>query len=122
MADGRAGSAITRIPRAIAPLVTTITSSPPARRAATASHTRPSTPERSSPAASATIEEPSVMTTRRTIRGSLRTRVQLEDDAADLHVVARLEARLLQRPHHPDALQRALDVRQRLLVVEVVAR
>src|SRR5438477_11916164 len=103
MADGRAGSAITRIPRAIAPLVTTITSSPPARRAATASHTRPSTSASSSPASSATIEDPSLMTTRRTVGGSLRPRVQLEDDAADLDVVARLEARLLQRLHHADA-------------------
>src|SRR4051812_20377404 len=48
--------------------------------------------------------------------------MQLEHDAADLHVIARLEARLLEGPHDTDALERPLHVRQRLVVLQVVAR
>ena len=48
--------------------------------------------------------------------------VELEHDAADLDVVARLEARRLERADHAHAAQAVLDVRQRLLVLEVVAR
>ncbi len=64
MALGRVTSPITRAPRAIAPLVTTTTSSPAAWRAATSSQTAPSTSARSSPESSATMLDPSLMTVR----------------------------------------------------------
>ena len=49
-------------------------------------------------------------------------RIELELDAADLDVVARLEAGLLQRLDHADALEAALEVGHRLLVLDVVAQ
>ena len=60
-------------------------------------------------------------------RGALARRygragVELEDHAADLDVVAGLEARRLERADHAHAAQAPLDVGERLLVVEVVAR
>src|SRR5690606_35505230 len=51
-----------------------------------------------------------------------RPRVQLEDHVADLHLVARLEAGVLERPDHADARQTMLHVGHGLLVVRVVAR
>ena len=56
-----------------------------------------------------------------TTTGGRRARVELEDDAADLDVVTRLEAGRLERVDHAHAAQAVLDVRQRLLVLEVVA-
>ncbi len=49
-------------PRAIAPEVTTTTSTPSRCSAAISSHTRATTESRSSPSSSATIEEPSLTT------------------------------------------------------------
>src|SRR5881227_3955777 len=112
MARGRSGRSSWRIPRAIAPLVTITTASPPAWRAATVAQTRSRTSRRTSPDASATMLEPSLSTqvdisrlslgaTRaaRPRRGCLerRARVELEHRAGDLHVVAGLEARVLER-------------------------
>src|SRR6476659_7985887 len=48
--------------------------------------------------------------------------IQLELDAADLDVVARREAGLLERVDHADALEPALEVGHRLLVLDVVAQ
>src|SRR4051794_7970138 len=110
---------MTCIPRAIAPLVTTTTSSPAAWRRATSSHTRASTLARSIPVSSATMLEPSLMT-KRAIAAGL-SRMQLEHDAADLDVVARLESGRLERAHDAHPMQAPLDVRQRLVVVEIVA-
>src|SRR3954449_11498126 len=47
--------------------------------------------------------------------------IELEDDAADLDVVPRLEALRLQRPDDAHAVQPALDVRERVEVLHVVA-
>src|SRR5918995_1083203 len=47
--------------------------------------------------------------------------VELEDDAGDLHVVARLEARRLERLDHAERAEPLLDVAERLVVVHVVA-
>src|SRR4051794_16610763 len=47
--------------------------------------------------------------------------VELEDDAADLDVVAGLEALRLERGDHAHAAEPVLDVRERLLTLEVVA-
>jgi hypothetical protein len=60
---GRIGSSIRRIPRAIAPEVTSTTSSPAAWRFATSWQSASSTSVRSSPASSATMLEPSFTTT-----------------------------------------------------------
>src|SRR5947209_18224490 len=49
-------------------------------------------------------------------------RVQLERHPRDLYVVARLEALVLERADHADPTQASLQVRQRVVVVEVVAR
>jgi hypothetical protein len=54
-------------------------------------------------------------------RGAL-SRVELEDDSADLDVVAGLEARRLERADHAHAVQATLDVGHRLVVVDVEAR
>jgi hypothetical protein len=62
IARGRTGSSITRMPRAIAPLVTTTISSPAACRAATWSHTRARTSARRSPESWATMLDPSLTT------------------------------------------------------------
>ena len=98
-------SSITRIPRAIAPLVTITTSSPcwcsageQRRRCA------PSSSVRSAPSPSATTLEPS-LTTIRLMRGDFPLpgggaplpRVELEDHARDLDLVPGLEALLLER-------------------------
>ena len=48
-------------------------------------------------------------------------RVELERDPGDLDVVAGLEALRLERADHADPPQPALEVRERVLVVEVVA-
>src|SRR4051794_9369175 len=53
--------------------------------------------------------------------GNLSAGVELEHDAGDLDVVARLEALGLERVDHAERPQPLLDVRQRLLVAEVVA-
>ena len=70
MALGRSASSSTRIPRAIAPLVTTTTSSPAAWRAASSAHTAASTSVRGEPSSWATIEEPSLTTVRAMARAS----------------------------------------------------
>jgi len=64
IAVGRAVRPRTRVPRAIAPLVTIATSSPPARAAATAAQIRASSSARNSPSSVATIAEPSLITVR----------------------------------------------------------
>ena len=98
------------MPRAIAPLVTTTTSLP--ARVAVGDHVadrgraRPRAARRSS---SATMLEPSLTTTRAMAPRRLRG-IQLEHDAGDLDVVARLEARGLERPDHAHAPQAPLDV------------
>src|ERR1700733_5589539 len=96
------------MPRAIAPLVTTITSSPARCRAANWSHRLASTSIRGVPSGSATTLDPSLMTTRligvtqgrRSAR--LLLRVQLERDAGDLDLIPRLEALGLERAEHAD--------------------
>src|SRR3954454_17776890 len=120
MALGRAGSSSSRIPRAMAPEVTTTTSTPARWRLANYSHTRAMTARRSSPLSSVMTEEPSLTTTEGT-RGSLegRARVELEHDAADLDVVAGLESRVLKDGEHSHAAQPVLHVSERLLVLEV---
>src|SRR5690349_5238744 len=62
IARGRAGSSISRMPRAIAPEVTITTRSPPCSSRATCSQTESSTSVRNSPSSAATIEEPSLTT------------------------------------------------------------
>src|SRR4051794_29803707 len=108
------------IPRAIAPLVTTTTSTPSRCRAATSSTIRAITDRRSSPDSSATIDEPSLTTatgmTPRTLGG-----VELEHHATELDVVARFEPLRLERGDHAHAPEAVLDVRERLVVREVVA-
>ena len=47
--------------------------------------------------------------------------IELEDDPADLDVVAGLETGRLERIDHAERAQALLDVAKRLLVVEVVA-
>src|SRR3954468_3368754 len=112
---------MTSMPRAMAPLVTTTISLPASWKSATAPQIRSRTSSRSTPRSSATMLDPS-LTTARAMAGERLSGVQLEDDARDLDVVPRLEAGGLQRPHHAHAPQAALDVDQRVLVVEVVAR
>src|SRR5271170_131653 len=118
------------MPRAIAPLVTTITSPPSPCRRASRSHTRASSCMRSSPSPSATTLEPSLTTNRLIMRNRLfgwgappgaLARVELERDAGDQHLVARLEAVRLELLDHADRAQAVLDVRERVLVVEVEA-
>src|SRR4029079_11529292 len=108
------------IPRAIAPLVTTTTSTPSRCSAATSSTIRAITDRRSSPGSSATMDEPSCTTAtgmaQRTLGG-----VELEHHAAELDVVARFEPLCLERGDHAHAAQAVLDVRERLVVLEVVA-
>src|ERR1700753_1682779 len=69
------------------------------------------------PSSAATMLEPSFTTTQVT---RSRLRIQLEGHAGDLDLVAGLEPLGLERAQHPDALEPPLEVRQRLLVVEVV--
>src|SRR4029079_11257480 len=109
------------IPRAIAPLVTTTTSTPSRCSAATSSTIRAITDRRSSPGSSATMDEPSCTTATgmapRTLGG-----VELEHHAAELDVVTRFEPLRLERRDHAHAPQAVLDVRERLVVLEIVAR
>src|SRR5437588_90310 len=110
------------MPRAIAPLVTITTSSPAPRRPAAASHTRPSTSARGSPVSSATMLEPSLTTTRRMAAEVRRLlRIELERDAADLELVARLEALDGQLAQHTEPREPRFDVQHRVLVVDVEA-
>ena len=48
--------------------------------------------------------------------------VELERHTCDLDVVARLKALILERADHADTAQPPLEVRQRVLVLEVIAR
>src|SRR3954447_21515844 len=98
------------MPRAIAPDVTTTTSTPASCSAATSSQIRATTDSRSAPRSSATIEDPSLTTATGTLGG-----IELEDGAADLDVVAGFEPRALQRGDHAHALQTPLHVRLGLL-------
>src|SRR4051812_28784163 len=110
MTAGRPDSPRSRMPRAIAPDVTTTTSIPSRCSAATSSHRRATTDSRSSPESSATTDEPSLTTataTARRLEG--RGRVELERHAADLDVVAGLEAGALERRDHAHAPQPVLD-------------
>src|ERR671911_1979141 len=109
------------MPRAIAPLVTTTTSTPSRCSAATSSQIRATTDRRSSPESSATTEEPSLTTATGMRSGSLG-RIELEHHAAELDVVTGLEPVRLQRRDHAHAPEPVLDVRERLVVLEVVAR
>ena len=85
------------------------------------------------PSSSATIAEPSFTITR--VIGSFLTQmgkacgrdsqalgVEAEHDAGDLDIITGLEAVLLERADHADLAQARLDVGERLVVVEVVAR
>src|SRR4051794_27204469 len=68
--------------------------------------------------------DPSLMTvgfTGRKLPAEGRARIELEDRAGDLDVVARLEPRRRERPDHADRTQPLLDVGERLVVVDVVA-
>src|SRR5262245_13449581 len=105
------------MPRAIAPEVTTITSTPARWSSAISSQIRATTDRRSAPVSSATVDDPSLTTATGTLG-----RVQLEDGAADLDLVAGLEARALERGDHAHPMQAALDVRLGLLVLEVPAQ
>ena len=87
------------MPRAIAPEVTTTTSTPEACSAATSSQIRATTDSRSAPVSSATIDEPS-FTTATGMKLRPYERIELEDDAADLDVVTGFEAGSLQRADH----------------------
>src|SRR4051794_21768025 len=118
MAEGRPRSSITRMPRAIAPEVTMTTFSPPACSSATCAQTRSSTSLRSAPSSPATIDEPSLATT--VIAPS--SRVELELEVADDHLVAGLEAGTLQCGDHPDLPQPALQIVECLGVLEIVPR
>src|SRR4051794_12205465 len=126
MADGRTGSAIARMPIAIAPEVTITTWRSRLRCSATCLQIDASTSRRTAPSSSATIADPSFATTT-PMEGEgysaleRHTGVQLEDDAAYLHVVARLEALRLERADHSEQAQALLDVAERLFVVDVVA-
>src|SRR4051794_20866651 len=100
------------MPRAIAPLVTSTTQRPSRYSSAAWSQTCASSSRRTSPRWSATMLEPSLMTvvlTGRKLVGrsaaERRTRIELEQRAGDLHVVAGLEARRLERADHPERAQ-----------------
>src|SRR5438309_2282479 len=126
-------SSISRMPRAIAPLETMISSSPATWRAAATSQSFASTSVRGSPSPSATTLEPSLITVR-LMRGAysggdfsphplqVRTRVELEAHAPDLDLVAGLETLGDERLDHAYAPQPALEVRHRILVLDVEAR
>src|SRR3954469_2230303 len=126
IARGRTPSSINRIPRAIAPEVTSTTSRPAARSSAVCPATPARTSSRTSPRASATMLEPSLITTvpaiwLRRLGAERRPGVELEHRAPDLHVVAGLEAGRLEPPEHAQGPQPLLDVGERLGVVDVVA-
>src|ERR1044072_2223191 len=103
------------IPRAMAPLVTTTTSTPSRCSAATSSMIRAITDRRSSPDSSATIDEPSLTTATGMARGTLGG-VELEHHTAELDVIARFEPLRLQRGDDAHAPHAVLDVRERLAV------
>ena len=105
------------MPRAIAPDVTTTTSTPDACSAATSSQIRADDRQPQRAGVLGDDRRPELDDRDRHVR-----RVQLEDRVADLDVVARREARALQRGDHAHALQPPLDVRLRLLVLEVPAQ
>src|SRR5579875_3776343 len=113
---------MTPIPRAIAPLVTITTEFPAACSAAASSQMRASTSSRTAPSSRATIEDPS-LTTNRLIGPAVDSRVgiEVERDPGDLDLVPGAEALGLQLAEHPDPLQAPLEVREGLLVVEVIA-
>src|SRR3954447_17789333 len=98
---------MTSIPRAIAPLETTTTASPAAWRSATTPQIRSRASARSAPRSSATMLDPSLMTTRPIGARSLR---ELEHDAGDLHVVAGLEVERLELADHAHLVQRLLHM------------
>src|ERR1035438_3429423 len=88
---------------------------------------------RGAPSLSATTLEPSFTTTRLMPGAYLPPRaglrrarrsggVGIERDARDLDLIARLEALRLQRLQHADPSQPALQIRHRVLVVDLVAR
>src|SRR4051794_37920896 len=119
---------MSRIPRAIAPEVTSTTSRPAACRSAAWSTTCETTSARTSPRSSATMLEPSLMTVgaaivprRRMLGAERRAGVELEHRAGDLDVIARLEARSLEPLDHAECAQPLLDVGERIRVVDVVA-
>src|SRR3954465_1051497 len=111
------------MPRAIAPEVTMTMSTPSRCSAATSSQTRAITASRSSPESSVITEEPSLTTAAGISSRSLERSagIELEDDAADLDVVTGLEPGPLQRGDHAHPPQAVLDMRERLVVLEVVA-
>src|SRR3954447_4711856 len=94
------------------------TFAPPACSSATWEQTRSSTSLRSAPSSPATIDEPSLATTVM----APSSRVQLEFEIADDHLVAGLEPGPLERGDHADLTQPVLQVVERLLVLEVVTR
>src|SRR5918995_919540 len=113
------------MPRAIAPEVTTTTSTPARCRPATSSHTRATTERRSSPDSWATTDDPSLTTATGMQRGDPRSArpagIELEHDSAQLDVVPGFEPARLERRDHAHAAQPMLDVRQPLVVLHVVA-
>src|SRR5665811_686687 len=48
-------------------------------------------------------------------------RVELKRDAGDLDLISRLEPLGLERPEHADAAQATLEIRHRIVVLDVVA-
>src|SRR4051794_3605545 len=103
------------IPRAIAPEVTSTTSRPAARNSAVCAATSASTSSRTSPLSSATMLDPSFMTTvaamsSRMLGAERRAGVEFEHGAGDLHVVARLESGRLEPPDHAERPQPLLDI------------
>src|SRR3954467_8248877 len=109
---------ISRIPRAMAPDVTSTTSWPPARRAAACAQTSASTSRRTSPLSSATMLEPSLITIGAAISSQMlgaerRAGVELEQRAGDLHVVPGLVRSSLEPPDHAERAPALLHVRQR---------
>src|SRR5436190_18799455 len=130
IAEGRIGISIRRMPRAIAPEVTITTESPRLYSSAAWSQTVLRTSRRTSPASSATMLEPSLTTNVLTVPkgkppalgAERRARVELEHHAADLDVVAGLEAGRLERADHADRAQALLEIAQRVLVADVVPR
>src|SRR3954452_8318007 len=106
MAEGRADSSITRIPRAMAPEETMTTFSPPACSSATCAQTLSSTSLRRAPSSPATIEEPRLATTVM----AQSSRVEFDLEVADVHLVPRLKPRPLQRLDRSDLAQPLLEI------------
>src|SRR5262245_23786418 len=116
MAEGRRPRSRTRMPRAIAPEVIMTTFSPPTCSSATWAQTLSRTSVRSAPSSPATMDEPSFATTVM----APSSRVELELELADDHLVAGLEPGPLKLGDHPDLTQPTLKVIQSLRVLEVV--